>query len=45
MPGAPLGVDAFRTLSDDWVINTDLYDRSAPVQMTGNYYGLDPAGR
>lgn len=26
-------------------INTDLYDRSALVQMTGNYYGLDPAGR
>jgi hypothetical protein len=26
-------------------INTDLYELSALVQMTGNYYGLDPAGR
>lgn len=26
-------------------INTDLYELFALVQMTGTYYGLDPAGR
>ena len=41
MLGAPIGVDASSPLQMTRFINNDLYDRSALVQMTANYYGLD----